>query len=118
MAHVAQRRLECREPALIAILFLDCLDVAELDPRPAIGLVARHAPGDLFVGHVLDMAVELVGHLTIGIGQPHRAEQPAPGPADHAFSAFSATKRATMSDAWLHWVTSASSCFCPVLVMR
>ena len=89
--------------------------------RLSIRFLGRQAAPDVVVGQQLDVRFELLGKIAVRRSKGEAAEQAMPRAAeqaDHDFMPFSARKRATMSLAWAHWETSASSCFWPALVMR
>ena len=94
---------------------------AALEFGPAIRLIWRETAADAFFSEQSNMGIEFLVEVTFATATEETPEQPVPGAtqsADHALTPFSAMKRATISVAWAHWVTSEASCFWPALVIR
>ena len=86
-----------------------------------MGLFRRDAAANAFFGEQLDMGIEFLGEIAVPISTEEASEETVPGApecADQALTPFSAMKRATISAAWAHWVTSEASSFWPALVIR
>ncbi len=63
MAHVAAEILDEADAACVAVLLLDLIEPAELDARPAHGLVPRHPVPHVRFDQALEMEPELVVQL-------------------------------------------------------
>src|SRR6266576_998773 len=118
IAQILTDGIEDGKPALLAIAFLRRFDAAKREPGTAIGFLWGHTAPHVFVSEQLDMGTEFLGEIGLGIAVGEASEQLIPGPtkhANHAFDPLRAIKRATISVACAHCVTSEVSCFWPAL---
>jgi hypothetical protein len=98
MAHPAQRiaeivaeGIEHGQAALIAVALLRGLDAAKLQSGMALRLVRLNTAADVFVGQQLDMRIELLGEIAVGLSAIEAAEQALPRAtqcANHAVNPF------------------------------
>src|SRR5437764_12117485 len=84
-------------------------------------LFGRETAANIFFGEQLDVGIELLGEVVFATPAGEAAEQAVPDTAQrarHTLTHFSAMKRAMISAACAHCVTSEARCFRPALVIR
>ncbi len=118
---IVTQDLERGQSSLIPIAFFGGLHAAEPDPRAPVRLVGRQSTANVFVGQPLDVGLDLLGEIAVGMPAQKRADETRPAASDrapHGLAPLSAMNRPTISVVWVHCASSAVSCFRPTLVMR
>ena len=98
MPDIVNQDLDGGESLLISIALPGGLDAAEPDSGPAVRLFWRQTLANAFVGEPLDVGLEFLGQIAVGLPAQKRADETRPAAAELRASRFGTFERHEPAD--------------------